>query len=99
MVGYVNWMQKSQPIKGDLLPIEGNPVSNHTVTASGVATSAAPQGTQYVSLWSDAAATVSASALADVTLGEGLTFALPANYVMQIPNIIPGETTITITDI
>lgn len=99
MAGYVNWMQASQPIKGDLIPIEGNPVSNHTVTASGVATGEAPTGTKYVSVWSDAAATITLSALDGLTLGAGLTYAVPANVVVQFANVIPKETTITITDI
>ena len=99
MAGYVNWMQTSQPIKGDLIPIEGNPAANHTVTASGVATGEAPTGTQYVSLWSTAACTVSLSELDGLSLGAGLTYALPANFVVQFANIIPKKTTITITDI
>ena len=99
MPGYVNWMQPSQTIKGDLMQTEGNPVANHVVTSSGVATAAAPVGAQYVSVWSTVEATVSLSALDGVGLGAGATYALPANLVVQFPNVIPGETTVTITDI
>lgn len=97
MAGYINWMQMNQPIKGDLVQIQGNPASDHEVTTSGVASSTAPEGAAYASVWSTVAATIEATNLID---GSGsYTIAIPASVLVEIPNIKPNETTITITDI
>ena len=98
MAIYLNWMEFSQTIKGDLVPTEGNPVADHLVLTSGVASTVAPVGAQYASVWSTAAATVAVSDLGG-KLGENKTYALPANVVLQIPNIVVNSSTITVTDI
>lgn len=97
MANYVNWMKYSQPIKGDLLQIEGTPVSNHETPASGVASGAAPAGAQYASVWSDVAVTVEAANLDGET--STYTYALPANTPLQIGNVVVGSTTIEMTTI
>lgn len=98
MTNYVNWMQYSQQIKGDVLQTQGNPVANHESPATGVASGAAPQGAQYAYVWADVATQVQATNL-NTNLGSGLTVTIPANTILEIPNIKVGETTIEMTDL
>ena len=105
MTGYVNWMALTQPIKGDVVAMEGNTVSDAVTVASAGTSAVAPEGAQYASVWCDAASTIEANIIdpkgnpAGATIYNAKEYKVPANYVVQIPNIIPGVTTITVTDI
>lgn len=95
MVNHVNWMQPSQ---GSVLPTEGNPVAAPESPTTGVATAVAPEGAQYASVWATVDTLVEATNLT-TSLGSGIQYALPANTVLQIPNITVKKTTIEMTDI
>lgn len=100
MTNYVNWMQMNQPIKGDVLPMEGNPVSDTESPATGVASGLAPQGAQYASVWATGVTQVQANNLKDVIDGyQNKIFTLPANTILNIPNVEAGVTTIEMTDV
>ena len=105
MANRINWHQMNQPIRGDVLQMQGNPSANHVTPASGVASIAAPAGTNYASVWSSNAlgSLVSADILSVGSSGEditsGFTIAIPADTILEIPNILPSKTKITMTDI
>lgn len=105
MTGYINWMALTQPIKGDVLPMEGNPVADAETVASTGTSNAAPEGAQYASVWCDVASTVEVNIISRSPTGEPETIhsakemKIPANVPVQIPNIVPGSSTITVTDI
>ena len=99
MTNYINWIETSQPIKGDLLPGEGNAVANYQTTASAATSSAAPRGADYASVWATVACKVVASNLnLDKVRVSSAEYALPANTVMTVFNITEA-TTITMTDL
>lgn len=104
MTNYVNWLKTSQMSKsGTTLQTQGNPVANSESPATGVASGAAPEGANYAMVWADVATRVQASPIrvqseAGPDTGN-YTVALPANTILEIPNIIPGETTVEMTDI
>lgn len=101
MVNFVNWHTTNQPIKGDVLQMQGNPVANHETPATGVATAVAPIGAQYASVWATVSVTVSVSEVsgAGKDLVVGKTIAIPANTMLEIPNVVVDKSTITMTDI
>lgn len=103
MTNYINWMQNNQPIAGDKLPMQGNPVEDHESPATGIASGVAPQGAQYAMVWADVNVTVEAanlnSSATGTALADGKTVALPANTPMEVPNIEPLKTTITMTNL
>ena len=102
MTNYINWMQMNQVVRSDVIPTNGNAAGNHETTASGVASGVAPEGAQYALVWSDAASgsTVSATNLQDSSgLGSGKTVAIPSKAVLEVVNITPGQTQITMTDL
>ncbi len=102
---YINWMAMTQPIKGDVLPMEGNAVSDAVTVASAGTSAAAPQGAQYASIFCTVATTVEANIISLRSGGEpNATYSakemkIPAGIMVQIPNIVVGKTTITVTDI
>ena len=67
MANYVTWVQLNQPIKGDLVQMQGNPVADTVSPASGVATDVAPDGAQYAVVWADVATQVQANGLSDIS--------------------------------
>lgn len=105
MTGYINWMAFTQPIKGDVVTIEGNAVSDAVTVTTGNTSAAAPQGAQYASVWCTVASTIEANIIstknnpAGETIYNAKEYKVPANIPVQIPNIVPGVTTITVTDI
>lgn len=99
MTNYVNWVQLNQPIKGDVLQMEGNPVSDTSTPASGTPVTA-PEGAQYASVWATVATQVQANNLEGVSDAyQNKIFTLPANTLLQIPNVTPNVTTIEMTDV
>ena len=100
-------MALSQPIKVDQLNMEGNAVADAVTVASAGTSAVAPEGTEYISMWCDVASTIEANILGrdptNIPAGEVIfnakEYKIPAGVVFQIPNIIPGVTTITVTDI
>jgi len=101
MTNYVTWTKDNQPIKGDVLQYVGNPVANHATPSTGVATSSAPEGATSAVVWADVATTVQVSHIKGKNGAEtnNYTMAIPANYVLAISNVVPGKTTIEMTDI
>jgi len=104
MVGYVNFMQLNQPGSGgDTLQIQGNPVANHEVVASAGTSAAAGESAHYARVLVSVLSTVSATNLKDTpggntNLGNGKTVVVPANGILEIPNIT-RDTQITVTDV
>ena len=98
-------MAYTQAIKGDALQTEGNAVADAETVASAGTSAACPEGTQYVSVWCDVASTVEANVIsvsgasAGDTIYNAKEYKIPANIPVQIPNVVPGVTTITVTDI
>jgi len=102
MVNHVNWLQLNQPIKGDFVQGHGNPASNTETPATGVASGLAPTGSNYAMVWATVDATVAVDTIYDSqkqAVTNGFTVALPANQTFEVFNIVPGTTTITMTDI
>lgn len=100
MTNYVNWMQTNMPIKGDVLQMQGNPVSDTVSPATGVATEVAPQGTHYAMVWSTVATQVQATELGGVSDGyQDKIVTIPANTILEIPNVQVGKTIIEMTDV
>lgn len=100
MTNYVNWMQTNMPIKGDVLQMQGNPVSDTVSPATGVATAVAPQGTHYAMVWSTVATQVQATELNGVSDGyQNKIVTIPANTILEIPNVQVGKTIIEMTDV
>ena len=85
--------------------MEGNPVADYESVASTASSNAAPEGAAYASVWCDVASVVEGDVISPkgAKAGEAIysakEIAVPANIPVQIPNIIPGVTTITVTDI
>ena len=99
MANYITWMQNNQPIKGDILQMQGNPVSDTVSPASAAATAVAPEGSHYALVWADVATEVKATNLNKVNdLYQAKSVTIPANYVLEVPNVQVGYTTITLTD-
>lgn len=105
MTGYVNWHALTQPIKGDLVQLDGNIVADGEVLASTETTAVAPEGAQYASVWCTVASTVEANLIspkknpAGETIYNAKEYAVPPETFVTIPNVIAGKTTITVTDI
>lgn len=103
MTGYINWFALTQPIKGDVLNMEGNAVADYETVTSTNTSNAAPEGAQYASIVCSVDSTVEATNIgrngqAETILSDKEQFA-PAGVPLQIPNVIPGKTTITVTDV
>lgn len=102
---YVNWMAMTQPVKSDVLQMEGNAVSDAVTVADAGTSAVAPQGAQYASLFCTVASTVEANIISLRSGGEphalysAKEMAVPAGISVQIPNIVVGKTTITVNDI
>lgn len=103
MTNYVTWMQLNQPSKGDVLQMQGNPVADTLSPLTTVATAVAPVGAAYAVCWADVAVKVEADTLArganSVNLGDGKFITIPANTMIEVPNVIAGVTAITMTDV
>lgn len=101
MTNYINWMQANQiQASGDTLPIQGNPSGDTESPATSVASGVAPLYTNYASIWATVPFKVSATNLTDSNgVASTLESAYPANTVVEIPNVTPSKTTITMTDL
>lgn len=104
MTNFINWLQESQPIKGDVLPGQGNAVADYESPASGVASGVAPEGAQYAMVWTDNVngSIVEASNLTTERTGgfsDGKKIAIPTQFILEVFNVTPKKTQITMTDI
>lgn len=82
---YINWHKLDQPIRGDVLPIEGSRLGYITVNiATLTASAAAPEGVAYATIWAD----VNFS----LTDNNSKTAAYPANTPVQVHGIKAGDT-------
>ncbi|MCB0073701.1 MAG: hypothetical protein KDE20_19670, partial [Caldilineaceae bacterium] len=60
--------------------------------------------TNYALVWADVVTSISVTNLKPHTsgaanIGNGKTITIPANQLLEIPNIIAGQSTITMTDV
>jgi len=100
MTHYINWMQKNQVQAADTLQTQGNPADDYESPADGVASGVAPEGALYACIWGTAVFKVTATNLKDPSgLGSTKEVVWPANIPLEIINIQPGKTTITMTAI
>ncbi len=105
MTGYINWMAYTQATKDGVIPTEGNTVSDYVTVATGNSSAVAPEGAQYASVTCDVASIVEANIISTTKNpdGEAIFNAkelyVPAGVTIQIPNIVVGKTTLTITDV
>lgn len=104
MTNYVNWLKTNQVSQsGSTIQTQGNPVSNDESPATGVASGVAPDGANYAMCWADVGTRIEASPLYDKVTNQedtgSFTIATPANTPIEIVNVIPGKTVITMTDI
>lgn len=94
MTTYFNPMRITQTTaSGTTLQTQGNSQADHSTSSPYTV----PEGTQYVSVWSDAVFSVEATGLAD-GVPEAFTATYPANYVVEIPNVQAGSV-ITVTEL
>jgi len=103
MANFINWLKTSQISKsGSPLQMQGNPASSDESPASGVASGLAPAGANYAMVWAAAETKVKVDILKDEK-GQDVTsafeIAIPANTLLEIPNIIAGRSKITMTDV
>lgn len=105
MTGYINWMAKTQPTKDGAFQMEGNTVADFETVASAGTSSAAPEGAQYATVVCTVNSKIEANIISPKGNLDGDTiynakelFAY-AGVPIQIPNIIVGKTTLTVTDV
>lgn len=104
MTNYINWMKSNQTSQsGTALQTQGNPAASTESPATTVASGVAPAGANYAMVWATVAVTVSASTLRSPKDSDpddnAFTITIPANVALEIPNVIPSKTTITMTDV
>jgi len=105
MTGYINWMAYTQASKDGTLPTEGNTISDYVTVASAGTSAAAPTGAQYATIVCSVASKVEANIISVSGVSDGDTIYsakelyVAANVPVQIPNIVVGKTTLTVTDI
>jgi hypothetical protein len=97
-------MQINQPAgKDGVLQMQGNPVATTESPATTVASGVAPIGAQYAVVWADVPTEVQANTLTKnasaANLGDAKSISWPANTALEVPNVIVGVTTITMTDV
>ena len=104
MTAYINWMAYTQHTKDGSLPTEGNVVADYdTVASAGTAT--APEGAQYASITCSVDTTLEADIISTTGNKDGETIFnaketfCGAGNTIQIPNIVAGVTTFTVTDV
>lgn len=104
MTGYVNWMAYTQEAKDGSFDTKGNAVADAVEVTSGNTSAAAPQGAQYAVVVTTVLSTIEANVISTQNSPEGEAIynakemKVPAG-VWEIPNIVPGVTTITVTDV
>jgi len=90
----INFLQINQPIKGDVLPMEGNPVADYATTSPATA----PVGTQYITVEHDGAAEVQVDNLKGVLDGyQNKKFGRLNAGFLNVPNVVEGSV-ITVTE-
>lgn len=105
MTAYINWMAYTQNIKGDAVQTQGNTVADYEVEASGGTSNVAPEGSQYATVYCDVAMKVEANIISPKDLQEGETIYnakelfCGAGERIEVPNVIVGKTTLTVTDV
>lgn len=87
-----NPMKLTQPTaNGDAVQMQGNnTVANHSTTSPYTV----PEGADYVTVSSDAAATITATPLLNNQTGYSTRY--EGAFNVDIPNVIPGVTIITV---
>lgn len=105
MTGYINWMATTQPSKDGTFNMEGNVVADYVTVASGNTSPVAPEGAIYATINCTVDSTVEANIISQSGQADGQALYnakqlfCPAGVPVQIPNIVVGKTTITVTDV
>ena len=100
MTNYINWMQKNQVEAADTLQTQGNVADDYESPSTGVASGVAPEASQYATVWATVPFKLTATNLIDKSnLASTKEIAWPANTPLEVINIQPGKTTITMTDL
>jgi len=102
MTNFVNWLKLNQPKLDGFVPGQGNPAANHESPSTGVPTAVAPDGCNYAVAWADVKTSIQVSEITDhqgQAEDNNFTVAWPANVPFEIFNVIPGTTTIEMTDL
>lgn len=104
MTGYINWKALTQPTKDGNLPMEGNNVADYVTVASAGTSAVAPEGSVYASITCSVASTVEANVIKSLRnevdpIYSAKELYVPAGVPTQIPNVVVGVTTITVTDV
>lgn len=90
----INFLMTNQPIKGDVLPMEGNPAADYATTSP----QTAPVGTQYITVDHDGAIQVQVTNLKGVaTQYQNKKFGRVNAGALNVPNVEEGSV-ITITE-
>lgn len=99
-------MAYTQANKVSTMQTEGNAVADFETVASTGTSGAAPEGAQYASVLCTVDSIVEPNVIgrdpnnrAGETIFNARQYAAPAGIPIQIPNVIVGVTTITVTDI
>lgn len=102
MTGIINWAAYTQSnVNGTVINTQGNNVADGVTVASG-GTAKAPEGAMYASVYCDVVSTVSPDFISspdDKTIFNGKETRFAAGETREIPNVIPGKTTLTVTDV
>ncbi len=104
MTGYINWLALTQPSKDGTMNMEGNVVADYVTVASAGTSAVAPEGAEYATVYCTVNSTVEAT---NIAVKDGVTNTLLsdkelfvyAGVPVQIPNVVVGKTTITVTDV
>lgn len=93
-------MQKNQTEAAETLQTQGNVADDYETPANGVASGVAPEAAQYATVWGTANFKLTATNLIDASgLASTKEIAWPANIPLEIINVRPGLTTITMTEL
>ena len=98
MTAYINWMAYKQESKDGTFQTQGNTVADYDAVAS-ASSATAPEGAQYATISCDVATKLNATRLklGDVFQDKDLYCA--AGERIEIPNVVPKVTVITVTDV
>lgn len=105
MTAYINWAAYTQAIKGDAFQTQGNNVADYETVLTTATSSAAPEGAQYASVYCDVNTKIEANIISQYqnTLGETIYNAKEtfcgAGERIEVPNVVVGVTTLTVTDV
>jgi len=103
MTGNINWAAYTQAnVNGGAIQTQGNNVADYEIVLTTATSAVAPEGTMYASVYCDVASTIKANVIStpdNKTIFNANTTYCGAAERIEIPNVIAGKTTLTVTDI